>query len=243
MKKKSILLSIAIMLLAINLEACAENKNGQRASGKIIVKNYDVVEFNKIKSQTVSNITYTQGDEVSLRAEGTESEIENLEVSFKDGELKLESKIKDKKGKNNLKLYITSPNLYKIDHEGVGTFTLKDKVSVDELEIEYEGVGSLVADNLECENLKVEFEGVGNMKLIGFAKNAKFKSEGVGNMDAKDFKVDHLTVKASGVGSIKCYASKTIDISSDGVGGVTYWGSAEVKRIEKSGIGKVKSAE
>lgn len=239
MKSKSILLPLALMMLVINLGACAQNNNSESGSTKNIVKNYSIETFTEIKSEIVGNIIFTQGEQATIRTEGTQAEIDNIEVTFADGKLTLQSKKKKEKGKSRLYIYITAPVITKIDHEGVGTLTLKDKVKLQNLEIEYEGVGNLTTDNLECENIKVEYKGVGNLKLNGSAVNAEFKSEGVGNISAQDFNTEHLVVKASGVGKIKCRASKTIDISSDGVGGVTYWGDAEVINLNKSGIGKI----
>lgn len=235
---KSIIIPLAMMII-VNLGACAHNKNSESGSTTSIVKNYPIETFKEIKSELVGNIIFTQEEQTSVRAEGTQTEIENIEVTCNEGKLTLQSKTKNKKGKSKLKIYVTAPDITKIDHEGVGTFTLKDKVKLQNLEIEYEGVGNLYTDNLECKSIKVEYKGVGNMKLNGSAVNAEFKSEGVGNMSAQDFNTEHLIVKASGVGNIKCRASKTIDISSDGIGGVTYWGDAKVINLNKSGIGKI----
>lgn len=240
MKAKSIsFLYLATIMLTLSLSACAETKSTNKTSGKISSKSYPVEQFNSIKQETVANIIFTQGEPLSLRVEGIDSDIENLQVTFKNGELKLQSKKEKKKEKVNLMIFITAPDLVRIEQEGVGTFTLKDKVELQNLEIDYEGVGNLEADDLQCQNLNVEFQGVGNMKLNGSAVNAKIKTEGVGSMDTKNFEVDHLIIKASGVGSVKCKANKTIDITSEGVGTVKYWGDAEIKSIRKDGIGKI----
>ncbi|NLX81969.1 MAG: DUF2807 domain-containing protein [Proteiniphilum sp.] len=243
MKTKSLLLSIALMMLAINLGACAQSKNSENGSSTKTVKNYSIDSFTEIKSEIVGNIIFTQGEQTLVRAEGTQKEIDNILVTCEDGKLIFQSNVKNQKGKSNLTVYITSPNITKINHQGVGTFTLKDKVSLENLEIDFDGVGNLSAEDLECKNLEAGYQGVGNMKLKGLAVNVKLKTEGVGSTDAKEFYAEHLDVKASGVGSVKCRASKTIAISSEGVGGVTYWGNPEIKNINKEGIGKVKAAE
>lgn len=243
MKAKSTLLFLSFMALLFNNSACANTSGKDNNESNVSVKNYTTESFEKIETEIVGAIFFTQSDNFTVRAEGKQKEIDNLIVLFEEGKLKLKTTNKRQKGKNNLKVYITAPNLVKIDHEGVGTFTLKDKVTFANLKIDYEGVGNLVADELICDTLKVEYEGVGNIKIKGAAEYAEYKSEGVGNISAEDFNVGNLIVRASGVGNVKCRANKTIEIYSNGVGGVTYWGKPEVKKLIKDGVGKVKSAK
>lgn len=247
MRTNLFLISTAIMLSLMSMSSCANAQNNNGRDGKTTVRNYAAKPFDVIDAETVANIVFVQATETTVRAEGNERMIDNISITFEEDKLKI--RMKDKsifKGKRkeeaNLTIYISSPKLVKIKQEGVGTFTLKDKVEVGNLEIDFEGVGNFVTDNLICSNLKIDYEGVGNIKLAGSAINAKYNSEGVGSLSAENFDVEHLIVRASGVGSVKCRASKTIDVSSDGVGSVTYWGNPEVKNLSKNGVGKIKAA-
>ncbi len=244
MKTKTLLLALVIIMTSLNASACTNSNSSTRGSSAISVKNFPVDSFDQINTESVAKIEFTQSNQTSVRAEGDDIAVNNLRVSTKDGKLKI--RMIDKKihnGKNNklnLTIYVSAPELTKIEHEGVGTFTLKDKVELDNLKIEYDGVGNLVTENLICNNITVDYEGVGSVKLKGKAKTARYNSDGVGSLQAEKFEVEHLTVRASGVGSIKCYASQSIDISSDGIGSVKYWGNPTIKNLSKNGIGSIK---
>ncbi len=245
MKSKSLLLTVAIIIATINMNACAQ-KN-VKVSSTTSVKNFPIEAFEQLNIKSVAKIEFTQSNHLSVRAEGDEAAVNNLLVNSDNGNLNI-SMIDDKlhnnnKNKLNLTIYISSPQLTKIYHQGVGTFNLKDKVEINDLKIEYEGVGNLIAEDLICDNLIIDYKGVGNLKLKGKSTTAIYNSEGVGNVQADKFEVEHLTVRASGVGSVKCYSSNSIDISSDGIGSVTYYGNPEVKKINKNGLGKIKEVK
>lgn len=247
MRTKLFLLTLAIAITQMGMSSCVNIQSSNESSGKNIEKKFTTEPFDIIDTEAVAKIEFVQSQQTYVRAEGDEEAVNNLRVSNENGKLKI--RMIDKKlhnGKsNNMKLtiYISSPELTKINHEGVGAFVLKDKVELDNILIEYEGVGNLIAENLIVNNINIDYEGVGNVKLTGKATTAKFNSDGVGSINAKDFDVDHLTVRALGVGSIKCRANGTIDLSSDGVGGITYWGNPEVLKLNKNGIGKIKSGK
>ena len=142
---------------------------------------------------------------------------------------------------SKINISITSPDLCSIKQRGVGSIYLKDSVIVTDLSISAEGVGSIEANALMAHSIKASQEGVGSINLKGQAGHATYYLEGVGSLKAKDMIVSDVIVEQNGVGSVSCYASGTINISTQGVGSVNYYGNPQVTGLKKSGIGSVKS--
>lgn len=236
---KNLKVLFSILLLIVITTSCTYAK-----IGVISNKTFPIKSFTSVESEIVGNIIYSQSNSVSVRAEGDEKMVDNLEVSESKGILKIVHATKfNKKRKGNLIIFISSPAIASVDMYGVGNWIMKGKVKTDDLKIEIEGVGNFEALGLECNNIKATCEGVGNLMLSGTTEFVKIESEGVGSVNAKNMIAKIAVVKSHGVGSVKCYASENIDIVNSGVGSVTYYGNPTVKNIKNSGVGKVNAGK
>ncbi|MDO5664060.1 MAG: head GIN domain-containing protein [Bacteroidia bacterium] len=241
MKTKTFILSTTIFLLTLSVTACAQSK-------KTISRNYDISSFNAISADIVGNVIFTQSSTTSVSAEGEEEMVNNLIIKVENNTLKLSKKKNLKRIFGNRKatrlvVKISSPNLNRIESDGVGNITLNGVVKTDNLYIKSDGVGNISASQLECRQLTIDSDGVGNTRLKGKGQFAEYKSDGVGNIDTREYIAEDVIVKLSGVGSIKCYASKNIELSGSGVGSITYYGNPNIKALNKSGIGKISSGD
>lgn len=238
----SIKLMIFSMLLVSQM-ACA-GTNNQNADKDMVKKEFSVTAFSEIDSEIVGNIEVVQSPQTSVTAEGKERLVENLKIWVEEGELKLEMKdrLRFKKWKGSrpkLTVYISTPELSKVSSEGVGNIKLKNEIKVSELKIDSEGVGNISADNITAGFIKVESDGVGNIALKGSADNLEIESDGVGNVNTKELKSINAKIKSDGVGNVSCHASGLIDIETNGIGNVAYYGKPETMRINKKGLGNV----
>ncbi len=163
---------------------------------------------------------------------------DELKISMKEN-----TKIKFRNKGAKLTIKVSSPNLYRIDSDGVGNITLDGVVKTENLHIDSDGVGHVSASQLECNRLTVESDGVGNVQLKGKGQFAEYESNGVGNIDVRDFLAEDVIVNSNGVGNVKCYASKTIELYSTGVGSVVYYGEPNIKALNKDGVGSVKQGK
>lgn len=246
--KRSLLLIIAMVAFVGLHSACTQNRTATAQSdSRIITKNYNVGNFSAIESGIVGNIVFTQSDVTSVTAEGDEKMVNRLIVIVEGDELKLSmednTRIKFRNKGAKLTIKVSSPNLYKIDSDGVGNITLDGVVKTENLHIDSDGVGNVTASQLECGRLTVESDGVGNVRLKGKGQFAEYESNGVGNIDVQEFLAEDVIVNSNGVGSVKCYASKTIELYSTGVGSVVYYGEPNIKALEKNGVGSVKQGK
>ncbi len=246
--KKTFSLVIALLALIGLQTACAQNRSKtDQSENSTIAKKFNVANFSAIETGIVGSVIFTQSNVTGVTAEGDENLVNRLIVTVEDDELKLSlkanSKIKIRNKRPKLTIKISSPNLYKIDSDGVGNITLEGVVKTENLHIDSEGVGNIRASQLECDQLTVESEGVGNIRLKGKGRVAKYTLNGVGNIDTSDFIAEEVIVHSSGVGNVKCYASKNIELYSNGVGGIVYYGKPNIKALDKSGVGSIKEGK
>ena len=107
---------------------CTESRTSNQSEKSPITKNFNVGNFSAIEAGIVGNIIFTQPDATSVIAEGDKELVNRLIVTVEDDELKLSlednSKIKYKNRKPRLTVMVSSPNLYKIDSDGVGNISL-----------------------------------------------------------------------------------------------------------------------
>lgn len=168
-----------------------------------------------------------------------------LDVRMENGKLVLdmeESFLKRfHKRSENLVISISTPNLTRIDSEGVGNIVIDGTFTSPELIIESEGVGNITAENLRCQKVIINSEGVGNITLGGTADSVEISSEGVGNVDAERLKAKSAKVSSQGVGNVSCYASEYLKVESESIGNVRYSGNPAKKELSKNGIGKIKA--
>ena len=243
--RKALLLLASVFCLSY---ANARGKNTDETEKLTITRTYDVSEgFNAVFYELVGSVTFVQTkDKTStLKIIAPEDYLNTIEVTVKNGTLKMTSKTRKMNGDLNRKgvkaiISITSPTLTGISTSGVGDFNILAGLITPELSVKSDGVGNINIQDLECDKLIAVSQGVGNLNLSGTATEAELKSEGVGNIKAENLKVGELTVYCTGIGNITCYATESITAVASGVGSIRYKGVPTVKMSKKSGVGTIK---
>ncbi|MCQ2976057.1 MAG: DUF2807 domain-containing protein [Bacteroidales bacterium] len=179
-------------------------------------------EFKSIDFDAVASVFYQKGDKYSVRLECPDNMVDHIKFKVEEQELKIKS---DKKNSHKISVYITSPDLYSVEIDGVGSFNSTEPLFLNhDFEFEHNGVGSVTIENLECLNCKIEKDGVGSSYLSIKAKNIDLDVDGVG---ATELNVDCDFIK----------------IDKDGVGSLTVTGKTGFYQIEKNGVGSVNTSK
>lgn len=142
-----------------------------------------VDSFSSIEITSVATVYFTQGDECSLRIEGKEKFVKNTTTSVKDGCLIVGFKEEDNNNRSNsVTIYLTAPDLKRMEFSGVGSFNSKEPLVLDDVKLSFEGVGRLNVADLKCRTLQIDVEGVGNAKVNLRCDDLKANLEGVGSV-------------------------------------------------------------
>jgi len=161
--------------------------------------------FSSIEITSVGTIHFTQSDTYSFKIEGKEKYVKNTETTVKNGCLLIGFKDRKNKSMKNQKdgvtIWISAPDLKKVEFTGVGEFKCEKPLKLDEVSFEVKGVGEVNVSDLACNELKVALRGVGSADI--------------------HVTCDYLTAKMSGVGDVTLSGTAGhADISKGGIGGV-----------------------
>lgn len=162
-----------------------------------------VKPFSSIEMTSVATVYFTQGKECSLKIEGKERFVRNIETNVKDDCLVIGfvNKKDSYKRKDGVDIYLTAPDLKRVEVTGVGGFNCKEPLKLEDVVLEVSGVGEVNIADLACQRLKVKLEGVGDVDI---------------HVDC-----DYLHARLTGVGSVNLSGSaKDADISKGGIGSV-----------------------
>ena len=212
---------ISVLVTLILVTGCVVNLGGSgvRGSGNVKTESRSVIGF--------SSIAFKSEGKIMVQQTGKES----LTISAEDNLLPLlESRVADSV------LYLGTVN----DTDINPTKPIEFAMEVKNLEsFKMTGVGSIEAKGIQGKHLTITLTGVGNMTIEGNADSLDLRLEGVGSYQGEAFKTKKTTVHSEGVGSAVVNASKQLDVSVSGVGGIEYVGTPKVQKSGK-GLGQVK---
>ena len=194
------------LLITLSLIFAATVGTVYAADGDAKVSEVRKVEaFSSIKVTSVATIYFTQSDTYSFKIEGKEKYVKLTESPVKNGCLYISFKNKGEKSmrnqKNGVKIYISAPDLKKVDFTGVGSFNCEERLKLDEVAFSISGVGEVNVSDLICNKLEVGLRGVGSADIHVLC--------------------DYLSAKMSGVGEVTLSGTAgSADISKGGIGSV-----------------------
>lgn len=163
-----------------------------------------VAPFTSIDVTSVAAIYFTQGDVCSLKMEGEEEYVKKTTTQVTDGCLKIGFKREEKKNFQNtegLVIYLTAPDLQRLDFTGVGSFCCEEPLKVDCLQVHVEGVGKVRVDDLTCQTLEVHLEGVGSAELNVQCNALSAHLEGIGSVSLSG-RAGRADIRKDGLGSV-----------------------------------------
>lgn len=187
---------------------------GDRDKSADISKTYDLKDFDKIDVAGVYELHVNVGGDYAIEISGPQTQMDRVEVSVSNGELRLDERQHETHWRNHRSLTatITVPALSAVDISGV-------------VDGEIKGVAS--------DSFSSDISGVGHMEIDGTCGRLKADVSGVGELNAEDLKCKNVDVEVSGVGKASVYASEAVKASVNGMGEIRVSGSPA--QVEKSG--------
>lgn len=227
------------IFIAFIASSCNISREKSGLAGDLVTQERAISEFSELEMRGIFNLYLSQGDRVALRIETDEQTQEDISVISRGEKLILDLE-KDEKIFNNqeINVYLTVKDLSLFEFDGVGVVKTEMPLKLNYLRLVGNGVGNT---NLELvvKELDAEFNMVGNITLRGKAETVLLQNDGVGNLDASELITDFMTLESEGIGKVEVYCEKELSITVNGIGKVTYSGDAEIKKLERNGIGKV----
>lgn len=218
---------------------CTCTTNTSNNNIDLTTEDRSISEFSELSVQGVFNLYLSQGNKESMRIEADEETMEKIITKNVGNKLIIELEEGfELFDREEINIYVTIKDLESFEFEGVGNIKTEEVLRLEDLELKGDGVGNTKLE-LEADRIDAEFNIVGNVTLSGKVETIDLNNNGLGNVDASNLKAQYLTLNSNGIGNVEVYSEKEISITANGIGKVTYDGNAEVKNMNRSGIGKV----
>lgn len=248
MKNSFRLLAFLSVLLMMSV-ACSLTRNSQvpnpqsdQDDQKISVSEIRQLDtFSKIEMEGGAKVMLVQGDEYSIKVEGTKRIVDQVTTEVKDGVLMI-----DYRDKKLIKLWIDSPTLT-ITFPDLSSFRLDggaelkaDGLKLDILNFKINGGANVRMNDLAVNTLNMTVDGGSDVHVSGAAENLSIDIMGGTNFESEDFECANVNVEVDGAANVVVWATQTLKLDLAGAYSVSYWGSPVITQ-SIGGIGQVKA--
>lgn len=251
--KKYFLMSL-MALVALTMTSCMSvnigngNKDTTPSQVLEINKVTKMQSFNEVDFAGAFKIIYEEGKDHSVRVEASEQAFKEMTVYVKDGELRIRQSVSKPTVKfQNVKIYVTSPNLKKVDLTGSGMFTASNPINpADDLKVDVTGSGTVLLASVNCSECDLEITGSGSIEIGKItAKNANVDITGSGSINLGNLVCNDMDIDVTGSGDLNCEYIGANNVRTDisGSGDVNLKGHINNFTKETHGSGKAKYEE
>lgn len=233
----------AICFATISLSSCGPSWNGKSVS----TSPADLTNFSRVNIDAYVDATIhvQPGAGYSVKFEGEEDALKDLETTVEDGELIIDRKdgfFLNFGSEREIKVQITVPSLAGISFAGAGQIVTTGIITGSNFDLDVSGAGGVKIAEVNVDKLNVASSGAAEVEVIkGVVREADYSFSGVGSMDAYGVQCTDAVASISGVGGIEVSVSGKLDASLSGVGSILYKGHPHVES-DVSGVGQIKDA-
>ncbi len=202
-----------------------------------------VADFTGIASGGNFNVYVSIGEKESLRLEGKEELLNDIETKIEKGVLKIQYKAKkrmwdwNRSDRDRINIYITAKVLSNLVLSGSGKMVVNGTLKAPNFISVVSGSGNLTL-NTETINFNGVISGSGSINLSGSSQTTDLSISGSGSLRAKDFKTKSANVSISGSGNSEIHVEQSLNGSISGLGSIRYGGNPSIV-IQKSGSGSI----
>lgn len=230
------LISFAFIVLTV-LTSCEK----VRGKGEVIEETRTVNSFTRLVMAVGGKTYYTQGNDFSVRIKAQRNILDVIQTQVENGQLKVKFKNVNVGSHEEIQVFITAPNLSRLEVSGSGDFIVDEPITVDDLELLIAGSGRINISELEANRLNTRTSGSGDMAILdGNADNTTVEISGSGNTNLLNFNSKEADVSISGSGNVQLSVSERLDARISGSGNISYKGSPQVNS-QVTGSGKIKN--
>ena len=240
---KKIIITLAVAALALFSANAAEK-----------TKVYDFGNITDIDANFLYNIHVTEGksDKVTLVYDDMIENFLDLEVSYKDGALRLSRNVRDRKSENKfgkwmsnserkrVEVYLEMDNIKSIRVSGAAHITFEGTYKADELDIDVNGASSLKGLQVNGKSMEVDCSGASKLSVTGnFSKEVEIEVSGAGSMTYSGDS-EKLEAYMSGASSFDCNGKfNTCDIKCSGASKAQISGKGHYGDFDCSGASRI----
>lgn len=218
-RKLSIVLLTLVIAIGLNAQVQTQERN--------------VGSFDGINQTISADVFITQGSPQKVLVKADADVINLITTEVENGILRIGSQ-KSFRSVDVLEVYITMPDLSRINNSGSGDIKVDGDLKGTDVGIDISGSGDLNA-RLDATNLELKISGSGDVNLSGVRGNFSVSISGSGDVEAENLQLENCTLVSFGSGDIqlKGKAAKLTSKQS-GSGDLNAYGLVAVNAILKS---------
>ncbi len=189
---------------------------------KVIAKQLrELPAFSKIEVGGAFDVFLTQGDQQMVEVETDANLQDVIQTKVEENTLKISSK--NIKKFTCLNVYITIPEVTKLEISGAAELQGKSIIKGDQLYINASGASETDLE-LDINTLRTEISGASDVKLTGKAFNHSTDVSGAATLDVEDLLVEKTVADVSGAGTAKVNKKGDVIGNVSGAGNIQYEG-------------------
>jgi hypothetical protein len=207
-------------------------------------RSYNLAPFDELSTIGPQDVVITQGDQQSIRAEGSAAALAVLEAVVEDGKLVIRPKSGfggHWRGLSGTTFYVTVPRLEAIALAGSGNVRA-DRIAGKEFEGTIAGSGELTIGDLRVDEASLSVGGSGNVVAAGRTGRTRVAIGGSGQVHGEGLRSDTASVSIGGSGDAALNVQRDVKVSIMGSGNVQIAGPAHCS-VSKFGSGNVSCAK
>ena len=201
---------------------------------KLTLSSFDKVIISELQE---ADLTIIQGDREELIIKGLAEIVNSISTNVVNSTLtikmegtiwkKLKESIKSSIDRVPTKYTLYVKNLTSLEINGV-IRTSCDGLNTSTLTLKQKTVGKTTFKNLQTESLAVSVMNVGKIKMEGKATEQYVNIKGTSEYDASNLESARSEITLNGVGEAFLWVKNTLQITINGIGTVSYYGSPTV---------------
>ena len=247
--KHSLMFSLLVLAVSMTMVSCKYRSELLYDESSKVIQSRQLKGFERIDVYGSPTVYYTQADTFSVRIEGPEKIIDDI-ITKVDGNV-LSIRNKGKIGIvnitfnsiNEVKVYVTSPDLVAVQLYGSGDFKAERRVDTDNMNIVLRGSGDIEFNDIICDKCTSELVGSGNIDVDRLESQVSSISlVGSGDLSIKQFNVRSTDISLRGSGDVSVTFGEgclDADCSLVGSGDISLKGRLRDVKYHKTGSGDI----
>ncbi|MDZ3833569.1 MAG: head GIN domain-containing protein [Sphingopyxis sp.] len=215
---------------AVSLGDGRSEAGSSAEAGAVGSRSYGFKDFVGVEVTGPDDVTIRQGDAFSIKASGSEAELEQLEIELVGDRLSIGRKSErfnaSRVRSQGVKIAITMPRVTKLTLTGSGEVDA-DVVEGEAVSAVLTGSGDLKIGKLVGKNAAISLTGSGDLAVAsGNVDQAQYKLSGSGDITASGLSATALDLSITGSGSAEAHATGAADVTILGSGDAMLTGGA-----------------
>lgn len=198
--------------------------------------------FNELDVPGPFNVIYEQGENYTVRIEGTMEQLEKMTVYVKNSKLFIDRRNSKNNNFQGLQVFVTSPDIKEVDIAGSGRVTAPNALKTNKITLDVSGSGQITLAQLDCTELATDIAGSGSV-VIGPVRANTVKNDiaGSGKIEIAALVCKRVENDIAGSGKVTLNNMNVDMVDSDiaGSGKVILNGTVGTHTEDIAGSGKV----